>query len=147
MIESSGTAASSLFTVIFVAMAFGIANVMMMSIFDRIREIGVMLALGMSRTRLLALILLEGIMVTTLGTGLGLGLAAVTVFSLSGGIDFSLYTEGLNHLGTGARIVPRLTAADFFQPILISILTALIASLWPALRAIRLQPAEATRHT
>ena len=61
LIESSGTAASSLYLVIFVAMAFGIANVMMMSIFDRIREIGVMLALGMSRARLLTLVILEGV--------------------------------------------------------------------------------------
>ena len=73
--------------------------------------------------------------------------AAAIVFSLSGGIDFSLYAEGLNDMGAGARIVPRLNPGDFVQPILISILTALIASLWPALRAIRLQPAEATRHT
>ena len=147
LIESSGTAASSLYLVIFVAMAFGIANVMMMSIFDRIREIGVMLALGMSRARLLTLVILEGIMVTTLGTVIGLGLAAAIVFSLSGGIDFSLYAEGLNDMGAGARIVPRLNPIDFVQPILISIFTALIASIWPALRAIRLQPAEATRHT
>ena len=146
MIESSGAPAASLYLVIFVAMAFGIANVMMMSIFDRIREIGVMLALGLSRTRLLMLIILEGILVTTLGTVIGLGLAAAIVLALSGGIDFSLYAEGLNEMGAGAQIIPRLNTSDFVQPILISILTALIASTWPALRAIRLQPAEATRH-
>ncbi|MEE3326219.1 MAG: ABC transporter permease [Myxococcota bacterium] len=145
MIESSGAAAASLYLVIFVAMAFGIANVMMMSIFDRIREIGVMLALGMSRARLLALIILEGILVTTLGTAIGLGLAAAIVLILSGGIDFSIFADGLNEMGAGALIIPQLNTSDFIQPIVISIFTALIASIWPALRAIRLQPAEATR--
>ena len=145
MIESSGAAAASLYLVIFVAMAFGIANVMMMSIFDRIREIGVMLALGMSRARLLTLIILEGILVTTLGTAIGLGLATAIVLALSGGIDFSLFADGLNEMGAGALIIPQLNTSDFIQPIVISIFTALIASTWPALRAIRLQPAEATR--
>ena len=146
LVESSGAAVASVYLVIFVAMAFGIANVMMMSVFDRIREIGVMLALGMSRARLLSLILIEGILITILGTALGLALAGLIVLALSDGIDFSLYAEGLSELGAGARITPELQSSDFIQPILISFLTALIASLWPALRAIRLQPAEATRH-
>ncbi|MFP6639531.1 MAG: FtsX-like permease family protein [Myxococcota bacterium] len=147
IVESTGATAASFYAVIFVAMAFGIANVMLMSIFDRVREIGVMLALGMSRFRLVALVMFEGILVTTLGTLIGLGLAGGLVWTLSGGIDFSWYAAGLNEFGVGSRITPILRPIDFVEPIVIAIFTALIASLWPALRAIRLQPAEATRHT
>lgn len=147
IVESTGASAASFYVVIFVAMAFGIANVMLMSIFDRVREIGVMLALGMSRLRLVVLVMLEGTLVTLLGTVIGLALAAGLVLALSGGIDFSGYEAGLNEMGIGARITPFLRPIDFVQPTVIAIFTALVASLWPALRAIRLQPAEATRHT
>lgn len=147
IVESTGAVGAATYLVIFIAMAFGIANVMLMSIFDRVREIGVMLALGMSRFRLVLLVLIEGVLVTTLGTGIGLVLAAAGVMSLSNGIDFSGYAAGLNDMGVGTQIIPVLRASDFVQPILIAVLTALVASLWPALRAIRLQPAEATRHT
>ncbi|MFP8873859.1 MAG: FtsX-like permease family protein, partial [Myxococcota bacterium] len=146
IVESTSAVAASFYLVIFVAMAFGIANVMLMSIFDRVREIGVMLALGMSRLRLVLLVLVEGLLVTSLGTLVGLGLAGGLVLALSGGVDFSWYAAGLNDMGIGARITPILRPSDFAQPIGIAVFTALAASLWPALRAVRLQPAEATRH-
>ncbi|MAI78776.1 MAG: hypothetical protein CL917_07545 [Deltaproteobacteria bacterium] len=146
MMDTTQSVAASFYLVIFVAMAFGIANVMMMSIFDRVREIGVMLALGMSRTRLLLLIITEGVLVTIIGTAIGLALSLGIVGALSEGVDFSFYSAGFNDFGVGSRIVPLLKPEDFILPIAISMLTAFMASLWPALRAVQLQPAEATRH-
>jgi len=138
--------ASGLYLIIFVAMSFGIANVLLMAIYERIREIGILLAVGLSRGRLVAMVICESILVTLLGLVAGFTLALLALFALSDGIDMSLWAESLASFGMGTRIFPVLTPADFTIPTTVALLTALIASAWPALRAVRLRPAEAVRH-
>jgi ABC-type lipoprotein release transport system permease subunit len=132
---------------IFVAMAFGIANVLLMAVYERMREIGILLSVGMGRGRLLAMIVLESLGVTLLGVGLGLGAAFLAVAALPQGIDLSRWAEGLASFGVGTRIVPVLRAGDFRVPVAVAVITALVASAWPAWRAARLRPADAVRHT
>jgi ABC-type lipoprotein release transport system permease subunit len=134
------------YAAVFVAMAFGIANVMLMAVHERIREIGIITAVGMHPDRLVALICIESILVTTLGLAAGLAIAFASVAALSDGIDLSRWAEGLEALGVGTRIVPALRLDDLTVPIVAATITALVASLWPALRAARLRPAEAVRH-
>lgn len=134
------------YAAVFVAMAFGIANVMLMAVHERIREIGILTAVGMHPDRLVALICIESLLLTALGLGVGLVLALGSVASLADGIDFSRWAEGLEAYGIGTRIVPTLRIDDLTVPMLAATVTALVASLWPALRAARLRPAEAVRH-
>ena len=135
------------YAAVFVAMAFGIANVMLMAVHERIREIGILTALGMPPGRLLAMITVESLLLTLIGLVLGLGLALAGVAALSEGIDLSRWSEGLADFGVGARIVPTLRSDDLTIPALAAAVTAVLASLWPAVRAARLRPAEAVRHT
>ena len=132
---------------IFVAMAFGIANVLLMAVFERVREIGVMMAVGLSRRRLVVTIIAESIVVTFIGVILGFTVALVTVAALQDGIDLSYFSEGLTAYGIGERIVPVLRVEDFTLPGAVALVTAAVASAWPALRAVRLRPAEAVRQT
>jgi len=132
---------------VFVAMAFGIANVMLMAVHERIREIGILTAVGMRPRRLVGMIALESVVLTVIGLLLGLGLGLWAVASLQDGIDLSRWGEGLSDFGVGARIVPTLRRADLVIPAVAAAITALLAGLWPALRAARLRPAEAVRHT
>jgi len=132
---------------VFVAMAFGIANVMLMAVHERIREIGILTAVGMRPQRLVGMIALESVVLTVIGLLLGLGLGLWAVASLQDGIDLSRWGEGLSGFGVGARIVPTLRRADLTIPAVAAAITALLAGLWPALRAARLRPAEAVRHT
>ncbi|MDE0884757.1 MAG: FtsX-like permease family protein [Myxococcota bacterium] len=138
--------AAGLYLIIFVAMSFGIANVLLMAIYERIREIGILLAVGLSRTRLVAMVICESLFVTLLGLVAGFLLALLILYTLSGGIDMSLWAESLASFGMGTRIFPVLTLEDFTIPTTVALLTALLASAWPALRAVRLRPAEAVRH-
>jgi ABC-type antimicrobial peptide transport system permease subunit len=101
----------------------------------------------MGRGRLLAMIVLESLLVTLMGLGLGLGAAALAVAALPQGIDHSRWAEGLESFGVGTRIVPVLRGGDFSVPVAVALITALVASAWPAWRAARLRPAEAVRHT
>jgi ABC-type lipoprotein release transport system permease subunit len=136
-----------IYAAVFIAMAFGIANVLLMTIYERTREIGIMTAVGFSRSRLVATIVCEALIVTLVGVVLGFGASLLSVWLLEDGIDLSGFAGNLDAFGIGPRIVPVLRRADFSAPLGVAIVTALIASAWPAWRAVRLRPAEAVRHT
>jgi ABC-type lipoprotein release transport system permease subunit len=131
---------------VFVAMAFGIANVLLMSVYERIREIGILMAIGMGPRRLVTGIAIESLLLTLLGVGIGLGVGVLSIWLLRGGIDLSRWAEGLTAYGVGTEIVPVIRAKDLIVPTLVAIVTAVLASLWPALRAVRIRPADAVRH-
>ena len=135
------------YVAVFVAMAFGIANVLMMAIYERMREIGILMAIGMSRARVVAMIVVEAALLTGVGLVIGFAIAVGAVAALSDGIDLSRYAEGLTAFGIGTRLVPVLRFADFATPTVVAIVTALVASAWPALRTVRMRPADAVRQT
>ena len=127
-------------------MAFGIANVMLMAVHERIHEIGILMAIGMQPRRLIGIVALESLVLTTLGLILGLGLALWGVAALHDGIDLSRWAAGLSDFGVDPRIVPRLRPDDLTTPVVAAAVTALLTSLSPAYRASRLRPADAVRH-
>lgn len=131
---------------VFVAMAFGIANVLLMSVYERFREIGILMAIGMGPRRLVAGIVIESLLLTLLGVMIGLAVGALSVWLLRDGIDLSRWAEGLTAYGIGTEIVPVLRGKDLIMPTLVAVATAFFASLWPALRAVRIRPADAVRH-
>jgi len=133
------------YAAVFVAMAFGIANVLLMSVFDRVREIGILMAIGMPPSRLVVGVVIESLILTGFGLLLGFALGLGSVALLRDGIDLSGFGDDLSAYGIGNRIVPVLRAADIWVPIVVALVTAFLASLWPALRAVRTRPAEAVR--
>jgi ABC-type lipoprotein release transport system permease subunit len=134
-----------LYAVTFVAMAFGIANVLLMSVLERTREIGVLLAIGMPPARMVAIVVAEGLVLVAIGVAIGFALGFGCVFALRDGIDVSSFRAGLRSFGVAPRIVPTTRAGDVWAPLGVAVATALLASLWPALRAVRTRPAEALR--
>jgi ABC-type lipoprotein release transport system permease subunit len=145
MVEIFDRTAWYVYSAVFVAMVFGIANVLLMSVFERMREIGILMAVGLRPGRLVGLITAESMLLTFLGLAIGYGAAVACVLALHDGIDMSLWAEGLTAVGAGTRIVPVIRANDVVVPVAVAWVTALVASLWPALRAARLRPAEAVR--
>jgi ABC-type lipoprotein release transport system permease subunit len=131
---------------VFVAMAFGIANVLLMSVYERIREIGILMAIGMGPRRLVAGIVIESLLLTLLGVLIGLAVGALSVWLLRDGIDLSRWAEGLTAYGIGTKIVPVIRSKDLILPTLVAVAIAVLASLWPAFRAVRIRPADAVRH-
>lgn len=134
------------YATVFVAMAFGIANTMLMAVYERLREFGVMRSLGLSRRRLMALIVCESAVLTLVGTGVGIGLAFVLVGRLGDtGIDLSAFSDALEGYGIGSVVYPRAGLEDIRTPLWLALATGVLAALWPGVRAIRLRPAEALR--
>ncbi|MBL7738658.1 MAG: ABC transporter permease [Chitinophagaceae bacterium] len=133
--------------IIMLALAFGIINTMLMAILERTREIGMMVALGMSRFRLFLLVLLETVLLTITGTPPGLIAAWLAAnYYNKKGIDISSFAgDTMSSFGFSSMIYPEFPGAELFIVLMIVITTALVSCIFPAIRAGRLQPVEALR--
>lgn len=130
--------------IILLALSFGIVNTMLMAILERRREIGMMMALGMNRIRVFSLILTETFMLVMTGCspGLLIAWASIAYFSKHG-IDISSFAgKAMANFGFGTVMHPALPASIYIQIILMVAACALISAIFPALKAIRLNPAE-----
>jgi len=132
--------------IIMVALLFGITNTMLMSVLDRVREFGVLLAVGMNRVRVFFLIMIETIILSLVGGIIGMVLGTFTILHFSDkGIDLSLFSEGLSAWGMPTILYPILPL--YFYGILTSmiIITAVLAAIYPSIKTIKLHPADAIR--
>jgi ABC-type lipoprotein release transport system permease subunit len=129
--------------VIFLALSFGLVNTLVMAVFERIREIGLMLALGMKPAMILGQIIIESMML--LGAGLIIGdlLAWATIKPLEGGIDISVVAKGMEMFGASSMLYPNLVIDDVILSNVVVMVLGFLASLSPAWRASRYEPVEA----
>ncbi len=128
---------------IFVVLSFGLVNIMAMAVFERVREIGLMQALGMQPRAILVQVLIEGLYLLVLGLCIGNGLAWLSLQPLAAGIDLSIIAEGADMYGLGTTLYPSLKPVDMIQSTVLVIFLGLLASLLPAWRAARLDPIRA----
>lgn len=132
--------------IILLALGFGIVNTMLMSVLERVKELGMLMAVGMSKTRIFVMLMLETVLLTFTGgiIGIVLGLAA-TLATAQTGIDLSMYALGLEDIGYAAIIKPSIEADLFLVTALLVIVTGIAASIYPARKALKYRPAEAIR--
>lgn len=132
--------------IILFALTFGIVNAMLMSILERTREIGMLMAIGMNKRKVFMMILMETIFLSVTGAVLGIFLSIITV-GITGkyGINFASVAEGLEALGYSAFVYPTVKTMFYIIITITVIITAGIASIWPARKALKLQPASAIR--
>jgi ABC-type lipoprotein release transport system permease subunit len=138
---------------VFIAAAAGVANTMLMATFERMHEFGMLLALGTSPERIVAMIGVESLVLGLVGAfaGAALGVTAVAL-THTNGINYSTLTGGgpeslsFGGLNWSLRIYPSLAVIDVARVIAAVIITSLAASAWPAVKAARLQPARALRN-
>jgi ABC-type lipoprotein release transport system permease subunit len=133
--------------IILIALAFGILNTMLMSVLERTREIGMVMALGMSRARIFLLILWETILLTIAGTPVGLlAVYFTTSYYQRHGLDLSgMGKDMMASFGFNTMIYPSFPWEKLTAIMIMVIGTALISCLLPAMKALRLQPVEALR--
>lgn len=148
MIKTQDAAVGVLLFIVFSVAALGILNTMLMSVFERIRELGVLQALGLSPWQLMALVLVETVLLGGLGAVLGTsGGLVIDWWLVTRGIDLSSFTQGYSFAGVFFEPVMR----GEFRPgrvvavILAMLAVSVLASLWPAIRAARLDPVVAMR--
>ena len=133
--------------IILLALAFGIVNTMLMAILERVREIGMMTALGLNKLKMFFLILSETILLTLAGSPLGL---------LSSWIILSYYNKkGLDWAGEEREVLRSFGFSNIIYPefpidklptiMAIVVGTAILSCIYPALTALKLEPSEALR--
>lgn len=130
--------------IILVALVFGITNTMLMGVMERTRELGVLIALGMRPGALFGMVILETVLVSAVGGAAGMLLAAVSVALLAHtGVDLSFVSSGLAAFGLERVVHPFLPAGQYPWVVVLVVATALVASLYPGWRAVRLDPVRA----
>ncbi len=126
--------------VLFLLVATGIVNTMLMSVFERVREIGTMLALGVRRWQVTVLFLAEalflGLFASTLGVILGYGIVA-GVFRKG----FTIRPPG----GDVTTIYPHIDLSYLLLVVGFALVGTMLAALYPAWKAARLRPVDALR--
>ena len=129
--------------VIFLALSFGLVNTLVMAVFERVREIGLMLALGMKPMFILGQIVIESLMLLALGLAVGTVLAWAAVQPIKDGIDISIVGEGLDMWGMSSVLYPELLLSDVILANVVVLVLGFLASLSPAWRAAHYEPVEA----
>ncbi len=133
--------------IIGLALIFGIINSMLMAVFERVNEIGVLMAIGMKNGKIFSMILLESLLIGIVGTVFGvlIGLGLNEILSAQG-IDFSLFSKSLESWGIGAVIYPHLSLENLITTFLMIPFITMLGAIYPAWKAIKLEPVAAIRY-
>jgi putative ABC transport system permease protein len=132
--------------IILFALAFGIVNTMLMVVFERTRELGMLMAVGMSKARVFRMIMMETIFLTVIGGIIGMALSAFLVsYFQHVGIDLSSVSKGLGAYGFDPHIYPFIRTSIYFHLSIMVVCTAVLAAIMPARKALQLKPVEAIR--
>jgi len=129
--------------VVFLALSFGLVNTLVMAVFERVREIGLMLALGMRPASILGQIVVESLLLLAIGLAVGNLLAYASIEPLKAGIDISVVAEGMEMFGASSILHPELKGADMILANVVVLALGFLASLSPAWRASRYEPVRA----
>lgn len=132
--------------IILMALVFGITNTMLMAVMERAQELGILIAVGMKRRKVFFMIILETFMLSFTGGICGMFMGGGTIAVLSRtGIDFSAFASSLESFGAATVLYPFLPAGMYASLVAMIIVAAGVAATLPALKAVRLEPAEAIR--
>jgi len=134
-------------SIVLVIIAAGIMNTVLMSMLERIREFGVMMALGCDRWRMAGMVVIESMLLGLAGIGLGtaVGLGLVYYFQMVG-IDLSGQLDEMARFYINPIIYTEIDADHLWDTILAVLGATLAAAIWPSIRAVRLEPVEALHH-
>lgn len=132
--------------IILAALAFGIVNTMLMAVLERTREIGMLAAIGMNRRKIFSMIMLESVFLSIVGGIMGMIVSgAVIAATAKNGINLVKYSEGMEAMGYSAHLFPTIDVQFFITTTILIVLTGILSSIYPARKALKLNPVEAIR--
>ena len=144
--EMMGTMIYIFMGIILLALSFGIINTMLMAVLERKKELGMLMSVGMNKLKIFMMIVLETLFLAIIATPIGMLLAKFSIdYFEEHGIDLSSVSQGLESFGIGSKIYTYLPNDLYFKITLFTLIVTLIASIFPARRALKLNPVEALR--
>ncbi|MDH3634598.1 MAG: ABC transporter permease [Gammaproteobacteria bacterium] len=145
-IQADMASNSFMYIVLIVLVAFSVLNTQLMSVLERTREFGTMMALGLQPARLSRLVMLETALMTALGLVLGIAVGlAINIYMSRVGFSYPGMDEVALKFNLPERIYPAFTIATItLGPAAVAI-GSLLAALYPALRLYLLTPIDAMR--
>ena len=145
MYEMADAMVSIWFLIVMGALIFGLVNTLVTAVMERIRELGMLRAIGMRRGAVIAQVVIESMITMVIGISIGVVLGLLGFAWLADGIDLSAFAEGLELTGVKPELVPRLWARDVLLVVGLSLVLGFVASIYPAQRAVKVQPLDAMR--
>jgi putative ABC transport system permease protein len=118
-----------------------IMNVMLMAVYERIREIGTLSAIGTTPNKILALFVTEGFLLGTLGTAIGVGISLMTIYILN--VKTLTFSFGRQE---NLVLSPTIAPSEVAMIAVVVLAVAVLASLQPAWKAANMDPIDALRH-
>jgi ABC-type lipoprotein release transport system permease subunit len=132
--------------IILAALAFGIINTMLMVVLERTRELGMLTAIGMNKKKVFSMIMLESVFLSLTGAVAGM-IISYLLIRITGntGINLAQAAEGFEALGYSAVVYPKISTGFFGIVTILIIITGILSSIYPAMKALKLNPVEAIR--
>jgi ABC-type lipoprotein release transport system permease subunit len=135
------------YIILIIVVAFSILNTFLMAVFERTKEFGVMMAVGLTPWRLTRLLLFESVGMTVVGIAAGIVVGSLfTLYFQRVGIDFTGASEMMSQFGISGRMYPKLSLLSATLGPAIVLFITFLAALYPALKIRRLRPVEAILH-
>jgi len=147
-IETKGAAMNIFGFIIMIVVAIGILNLLLMAVYERTREIGLLAALGVKPGQISALFILEGAMLGLVGVAVGVGLGLLLNFTMSKvGMDFGQFSSMTTYtaLITG-KVYTTLGLEKIVQHVLTILIITILASFYPAYEAAQQEPAKSLHY-
>jgi putative ABC transport system permease protein len=146
MVEAGSTFAYVIVGIILIALLFSIINTMLMAVMERTREIGMLMAVGFNKRKVFMMIMLETVFLSMIGGPLGLLVAFLFIQATgTNGIDLGAMGETYNELGFSAIVYPELALESYINITVMVFAMAILAAIYPARKALKLNPSEAIR--
>ena len=132
--------------IILSGLSFGVINTMLMAILERRKEIGMLMSIGMNRYKIFMMISFETIFLSLIALPFGLitSYLIVEYYSVVG-IDLSVVEAGLENFGVGTRLYFKVPDEEYFYVSLMVFVISIFSSVFPSIRALKINPVEATK--
>ncbi len=145
-VETTALLYNLLNLIVMLVVAVVIANTLLMAVFERIREMGILAALGMKGRQIMLMYLLEATILGLIGIAIGAALGSAGVgYLATKGIYIGDIASTVDSIAVGSTLYGRFVPGKFAWLSLWTLIVILLASLYPAWFAARLEPVDALR--
>ena len=133
------------FLLLMSTLTFGLVNTLITSVMERVKELGMVRALGMSNSMVVMQVVIESTIIMAIGLIFGVIAGLLIYLAIADGIDLTSFAEGAEMAGMSSIWKPVLAWGDLVLVVGLSLVLGILASLYPAWRAVKVKPLDAMR--